>query len=123
MLHTMERENSMSRPAGPDQLIGWARFFSHRLFDSSTRTKFRIAPANPLRVEQLESRMLLSGTFPTVPDVPAQFDALKHHAEGLGWYNPEDLGAPDSSDLHHYQGVARYPGPGTAELYVTKLDD
>jgi hypothetical protein len=58
-----------------------------------------------------------------VRDAVAQFAALKHHGEGLGWVLPEAQGAPDPSNDDHYQGVARYPGPGAPLLYVTQRDN
>ncbi len=74
--------------------------------------------------ETLERRALLSnGSLPAVPDVEAQFEALKHHPEGLAFTNPESLGASDPSDLDHHQGVVRYPGTGTPVFYVTQKDD
>jgi hypothetical protein len=48
-----------------------------------------------------------------VEDALAQFNALKHHAEALGWRNPESLGAPDPSLYDHYQGLARNPRTGS----------
>src|SRR4051812_24943867 len=87
-----------------------------------SRPHHRTAPRSSC--ESLEPRRLLSnGTSPAVPDVEAQFDALKHHGEGVGYLLPKTLGAPDPSSFDHHQGVARYPGTGTAVLYVSQLDD
>lgn len=58
-----------------------------------------------------------------VEDALAQFNALKHHAEALGWRNPESLGAPDPSLFDHYQGLARNPRTGSPVFYVSQLDD
>src|SRR6188472_4029151 len=58
-----------------------------------------------------------------VRDAVEQFGALKHHGEAFGWVLPEAQGAPDPSNDDHYQGVARYPGPGAPILYVTQRDD
>jgi hypothetical protein len=73
--------------------------------------------------ELLEDRSMLDGNLPGVPHVEDQFQALKHHGEAIGWFLPEDQGAPDPSSTDHYQGIARYPGTGTPILYVTQLDD
>ncbi len=82
-------------------------------------------------LEVLEERSLpsinalatLNGSLPGVQDVEAQFAALKHHGEALGWILPEAQGAPDPSLFDHYQGVVRYPGSGTPIFYVTQKDD
>ena len=58
-----------------------------------------------------------------VRDAVAQFRALKHHGEAVGWVLPESQGAPDPSNDDHYQGVARYPGEGAPLLYVTQRDN
>src|SRR4051812_2999179 len=75
-------------------------------------------------VEALERRILLNGSVPGAPDVEAQFAALKHHAEAIGWVLPEDQGAadPDVVNFNHYEGVVRYPGTGTPIFYVTQKD-
>ena len=57
-----------------------------------------------------------------VEDALGQFDRLKHHAEALGWLNPENLGAPDPSLLEHYQGLVRNPRPGPAIFYISQLE-
>ncbi len=56
-------------------------------------------------------------------DALAQFNALKHHGEALGWALPEANGAPDPSLSDHYQGLVRYPGTGTPIFYITQKDD
>ena len=82
------------------------------------------AAARTPALEPLENRTLLSnGSLPGVPDVLAQFTALKHHGEGVGWFLPEAQGAPDPSSNDHYQGIVRYPGAGTPVMYVTQLDN
>ncbi len=59
-----------------------------------------------------------------VEDVEAQFNALKHHGEALGWRLPEANGAPDPSYDDHYQGIVRHPGVGISPIfYVTQRDD
>ncbi|HEX2046267.1 MAG TPA: PKD domain-containing protein [Acidimicrobiales bacterium] len=65
-----------------------------------------------------------AGAATTPPgDVEAQFAALKHHPEALGWRYPEDQGAPDPTNGNHFQGLARYPGAGTPVFYVTQKQD
>jgi hypothetical protein len=58
-----------------------------------------------------------------VEDAQAQFEALKHHAEALGWRNPESDGAPDPGSTDHYQGLVRNPNPGTPVFYITQKDN
>jgi hypothetical protein len=59
-----------------------------------------------------------------VRDAFNQFRALKHHGEALAWRLPANQGAPPVPTAgNHYQGVARYPGPGAPLLYVTQSDD
>jgi Ca2+-binding RTX toxin-like protein len=86
----------------------------------------RKRPRSPRRsrpaIEVLEHRCLLAGTFPGVPDVEAQFVALKHHGEALGWYLPEEPAVPNPSWFDHYEGLARYPGTGTPVVYLTQRD-
>ncbi len=76
-------------------------------------------------VEHLEGRALCAaGTFAGVPDVVGQFVSMQSHADALAFTLPDTNGAPDSSDSfinpNHYQGITRYPGPGSATFYVTQ---
>ncbi len=57
-----------------------------------------------------------------VEDALAQFLALKHHGEAIGWWKDESKGAPDPSNTNHYQGLVRYPGEGVPTFYVTQLN-
>ena len=52
------------------------------------------------------------------PDVPGQFNALKHHGEALGFFL--GAGALDPDIQRHYQGIQRLPGPGVPTFFVTK---
>ena len=56
-----------------------------------------------------------------VEDAVAQFNALKHHGEAIGFILDEGKGAPDAEVSKHYQGVVRYPGTGTPVFYLTQL--
>jgi len=52
-----------------------------------------------------------------VPDVRAQFAALTHRADALGFGIGD---SPDPTLCYHYQGIARSNGPGTPYLFVGK---
>jgi hypothetical protein len=59
-----------------------------------------------------------------VRNAVTQFNDLKHHGEALAWRLPTNQGAPPVPTAgNHYQGVARYPGPGAPLLYVTQKDN
>ncbi|MDH4136189.1 MAG: hypothetical protein OEW09_05655, partial [Anaerolineae bacterium] len=82
----------------------------------------------PIVISSGGSRTTLEGPFNdltllpsgTVEDPLAQFQALKHHGEAIGWWNDESKGAPDPSNTNHYQGLVRYPGDGVPVFYVTQ---
>jgi len=73
--------------------------------------------------EPLEKRIMMTGTFPGVPNVAGQFAAMQSHADALAFTLPDTAGAPDASISNHYQGIVRYPGSGTPVFYVTQKDD
>ena len=64
---------------------------------------------------------------PCIPDVEAQFRALKPHADTSGFYAGRFSGdtkcIDDCDCTSHYQGIVRGPGPGVPYLYISKNCD
>ncbi len=76
-----------------------------------------IACAIVLSLATLQSASAQTGNR-CAPDVPGQFNALKHHGEALGFFL--GAGAVDPTDARHYQGIQRLPGPGLPTFFVSK---